>query len=232
MRLTILIFSAFLAACGSKNSTGDLPVSIAPNPNCQAPSFQASQHRIVSFGDSNTAGIVDLVQGCPYAYEYKMANDYQFNLVNLAIGGSRIDMPGQLPTALATQLQPTDIVTFIAGYNDSRVWGINSNHLFAFEADLSDFITFAAFKAQLVMIGTTPQMSFYSGPEASPAAQAMYAQAVRDVVAQLDLPNVILVDVAEIKWQSDDFEPDLVHFTPASQNRIAALFETQMPQGE
>lgn len=227
------IFSLmFLTACGDMKSQDQNPqfLNMAIDfKSCKEPAFSGTQRRIVSFGDSNTAGIMDLVNNCPYAYEYKIANDLQLNLVNLAVGGSRINMEGQLPTVLFTQFQPTDIVTFIAGYNDARTFGTNLNELNLFKEYLRDFISLTSSQTSLVMIGTTPQMAVYSPVTASAEAQAMYAQAVRSVVAELSLPNVVLVDVALINWQTSDFESDLVHFTPASQNRIAALFESQIP---
>jgi lysophospholipase L1-like esterase len=196
-----------------------------PYAGCTVPTFANATRRLVVFGDSNTQGVADPVNGCPYSYAYKVSTDKTYDLLNLAIGGSRINMNGQLPTAMVTQFETSDIVVFIAGYNDMRNFGTNQNDLDAFEEYLKDFCYIVSPQVHQLIIGTTPQMAVYSPQNASRVAQAKYAQTVRNVIHQINLPNVTMVDLALMSFTKADFEPDLVHFTPETQNTIATLIE-------
>lgn len=215
MKRLILLLSLVLIGCGkpvaddgisAKECAKDIP----------------GQTRIVFFGESQTEGVISNVQGCKFSYAYVMAESLHMNILNRAIGGSRLlyrspdNRPSQLEQINSTAFQLTDTVYFMAGYNEALYNGTSLNAVDAFKASLNSAILSMSQQVSKIYIATPVKTFYIQNAE----AHALYVSAVEDVVA--NFPNVTLINSdSALVLTISDFLEDHNHLTPAAQLELA-----------
>lgn len=140
-------------------------------------------------------------------------------LDNRAIGGT--ESGNQLVQIQTYGHRHTAIKLLMTGYNDAYF----ATDIITYKSNLLQSIQIMVANANLVIIGTSP--NYYPDKIWSYWRDvAPYVQAAKEVVNDLNYPNLILVDVnQQFDAGTTTFCPDHVHFNSEGSNKIAEIFK-------
>jgi lysophospholipase L1-like esterase len=180
----------------------------------------APRPRLVAFGDSITVGVG--ASAPDRAYAALVAAAYGRCLVNRAASGSRI--VEQLAAIKATPLLPTDLVVFLAGYNDMRAGTPLDEYGAMFDEALGRL------RPASVIVGTCLRMSPFGYTTGAPT----WSHGGDDAV---DAINAVIVPMAarhgcRIANTTDAYDPtntnDFSHPNDAGHAQIAAVMVARL----
>lgn len=228
MRIQMMVIAMLgLSACAKFDSD----IKTVPSANeCAVP--QAARARLIAFGDSQSAGLVSKIGDCKFSFAYELADRLSLNIDNQAIGGTSL-LAGnvfggsQFDQIILTQFETTDSVVWLVDYNDVAQYGMDANHLALFKIAFENALALLSAQTSHVYIATglstIPGMSTYNY---SPAAHALYQDAVTDIVNAAALSNVTLIDSdALFMPEPSDMVGDDIHLNSTAQTVLGdAIF--------
>jgi lysophospholipase L1-like esterase len=193
---------------------GVMQVNCGPGTNpplcqVQTPGANLTVH---SFGDSITAG-AGASNFC-LGYQADFTNSIKANGDDEGISGSTLEQ--EMPSILAMNPNLNDVTTLLPGFNDVSQFGDDPDHLLQFQFTLTQAIGELASKSRILMVGTTmyatEQMQSQYIPLHTNEAVDLYVEVIKQIVAQVNLPNVILVDTNHSydpnTMSSNNYHPD------------------------
>lgn len=207
----------------------DLMYCFKPAPkDLQTTFYSNTSDDLQAFGDSLAMGFTSCD---PSAFDHistgfvvPLAQALNMPLDNRAIGGT--ESGNQLLQIQIYGQRHTAVKILMSGYNDAYF----ATDMNTYKSNLTQSIQIMAANADLVVIGTTPKT--YAG-DVREATIDNYAQAVRDVVASLNLPNVKLLDVNQLfAYDPSNFNPDHVHFNTQGSAILSNLFKTAIDSAQ
>lgn len=222
--LTLLIILPLLSACNPHDPDQFANYCVTPYVTGAGPS------RIIAYGDSQTEGYRYCLNGHSFSWASQMSVDLNRTLLNKAIGGTLWQDDGlHINTGyalfMATQFQTTDIVGMLIGFNDVNTYGLDQSHLDLFKTQLKAALDYGSPLVTKIVIGRTIHTHVYVGP-GSPDATIAYQQAIADVVAAGNYPNVFSAVVDDQFWTDDYYYyRDGIHINPAAQIMVANILE-------
>ncbi len=205
-------------------------IACAREPVCEKLATGHKPERLVAFGDSQTAGHgTESSPNCGFSWANIISQRRDLTLVNLATAGAEwVGRFSQFRTAMAFKYESTDQVVILLGLNDMVNHGEDPVHLADFKAKLVDWLLTASPQVRSITIGLTPY-SPYDRFSATDAATLLYRQTILDVVASLNLPNVVtFIPDDSFAHDLDYFTVDQWHFTVEAQTIIADQAEGVM----
>jgi lysophospholipase L1-like esterase len=195
-------------------------VACSPDKDCTGFRQGKGPTRIIAFGDSQTAGHAsESSLMCGYSYANILAERHGMQLINTAVPGSEFVSEDQYGRLMTFEFRPTDHVIISAGFNDMGNHYSDPDHLALFRARLKEALARVAPLVDHVAVVTAFQPPWDNAQ--TQAALALYRQTTRDVVAEVNFPNIYIGDAGDGTNHDPNYFADNVHFNFEGQTLIA-----------
>lgn len=190
---------------------------------------------LVGFGDSIALGFDKSVTdhneatNIDYGFLFVIAAAKSISLTNFGAGGTSLEDNDQIGLIRSTTFNQTHAIAFMPGTNDAAENGLDADYLKLYRKLLVEAIHKMSVEAKCVFMATPPkQIEFESNPFVTDDVLSVYSEILKDVVRQLQRPNVVLVDVFHDFPNNHKTKFDHVHPNMDGSDLIAYLFTKRM----
>lgn len=223
-----IMVAMLLGLCACAGQTNTAPSSQSQGA-IECPQDQSLTKTLVVFGDSQAQGMASAQNGCYSSFAYMSAKDDGFYLDNQAKGGSTLLAagpfgPSQHDMIYSYKFTGEETILWVVGFNDVVYNQLDPDKLATFEADFQTTLAYLTAHAKKVYIGTVWVQPSYLPNFGSADAANLYAQTVRDLVAQNSTANLIDVNAQFHPLQSD-IQSDLVHLNQSGQQKLTDIIQ-------
>lgn len=176
---------------------------------------RAGASRIVVFGDSIAES------KSPLSYTYQIGAELNLPVVNEAKPGTTIEAKNQHPLIMSYAFGSNDLVFYTPGINDLYYNGTDQLWLAKYKALLLECLVKISNSGAQAYVGTTAKTLH---PLFTDDRVAIYAEILRSIVRENNLPGIHLVDVnAEFKPNASNMK-DEVHPNELGQSQLKEIF--------
>lgn len=200
--------------------------------DCKNPVAGYGDSRLITFGDSQTTGHgSETSKHCGYSWANEISVREGLTLENYAVGGTNFTDFAQSGRMLVVPYRATDRVMLLIGFNDMANFGDDPAHLALFRERLREALIHISPLVRSITIGTCLYPPVWLSPLSSEAAVLAYRTAVHEIVAELDLSNVVAAEVdGAFEGESSAYIIDHWHIGLEAQKSVAnALLAAEVP---